>query len=113
MLLLVGVLALGLGDDPEDRASPLDGKPAPALAGRTLVGTRFDLADLRGSWVVVNFFSTTCGPCQVEHPELVEFSERHQGSGDRYVVSVVFNDTPARVGDFFADQRRRLAGDDR
>src|SRR5690348_15426724 len=52
------VLLLGFRSDDGDGSSPLDGKPAPALAGTTINGGRFDLADLRGSWVVVNFFAT-------------------------------------------------------
>jgi cytochrome c biogenesis protein CcmG/thiol:disulfide interchange protein DsbE len=104
LVLLVVALALGLGDDGGTASSPLDGKPAPVLAGQTLDGRRFDLADLRGSWVVVNFFSTNCVPCKLEHPELVTFAGRHAGAGDRYVVSVVFDDTPEEVAEFFARQ---------
>jgi hypothetical protein len=37
--------------------SPLIGKPAPALAGTTLNGAPFDLASLRGSPVLVNFWA--------------------------------------------------------
>ena len=66
--------------------SPLVGELAPPLAGEIdrpgrLGGTAFDLDRLRGQWVVVNFFATWCVPCVVEHPELVEFSERHADVG--------------------------------
>jgi cytochrome c biogenesis protein CcmG/thiol:disulfide interchange protein DsbE len=103
-VVLVGfllVLLLGFRSDSDDGSSPLDGKPAPSLAGTTISGGRFDLADRRGSWVVVNFFATWCGPCQIEHPELVRFSESHRDQGDRLVVSVVFNDPAPVVQDFF------------
>ena len=36
----------------------------------------FDLARRKGSWVVLNFFNSTCAPCKAEHPELVEFTEQ-------------------------------------
>lgn len=83
-------------------ASPLLGKPAPALTGRTITGETFDLRDQRGRWVLVNFFATWCPPCQKEHPELVSFARRHAATGDAAVVSVLFNDTEEAAREFFA-----------
>ena len=51
----------------------------------------------------MNFFSTTCVPCIVEHPELVEFSERHAAVGDAVVVSVAFDDSADNVREFFLE----------
>lgn len=95
----VGVLATG-GDDAGVR-STLIGFPAPAIAGETIDGETFDLSDRRGEYVVVNFFATWCVPCIREHPELVEFEERHRAEGDASVVSVVFDSRPAQVREFF------------
>lgn len=95
----VGVLAVG-GDDGGVR-SALIGLPAPGIAGETIDGDRFDLVDRRGEFVVVNFFATWCVPCIREHPELVEFEERHREEGDASVVSVVFDSRPEQVRDFF------------
>ncbi|MBM3685301.1 MAG: TlpA family protein disulfide reductase [Actinobacteria bacterium] len=88
-----GVLVIGLLGREDDTAamapSPLDGELAPALVGPTIDGSTYDLDRDRGAWVIVNFFATWCPPCVREHPELVEFAERH-GDGDRRVLSVVF-----------------------
>jgi cytochrome c biogenesis protein CcmG/thiol:disulfide interchange protein DsbE len=57
------------------------GKPAPAMLTTTLDGKPFDLSRRKGSWVVLNFFNTTCLPCKAEHPELVKFAEQQQSLG--------------------------------
>ena len=97
----IGVLATG-GDDGAVRAG-LVGRQAPGIAGGTIDGDEYDLTEHRGEFVVVNFFATWCVPCIREHPELVEFEERHRESGDASVVSVVFDSRPAQVRDFFAE----------
>ncbi len=56
-------------------------KPAPQIVGTTLDGKPFDLSRRKGSWVVLNFFNTTCLPCKAEHPELVKFSQQQQSLG--------------------------------
>jgi len=97
----IGVLATG-GDDGGVR-STLIGRPAPGIAGETIDGEAYDLADRRGEFVVVNFFATWCVPCIREHPELVEFERRHRETGDASVVSVVFDSRAEQVRDFFAE----------
>lgn len=102
-LFVYGVTSEG-NDDSPTAPSPLDGKLAPSIEGEALDGSRYILDGDRGSWVVVNFFATWCPPCVQEHPELVEFARRHEGSGQRRLVSVVFggaNETAA-VRRFFA-----------
>jgi thiol-disulfide isomerase/thioredoxin len=55
-------------------ATPAVAKPAiPQLKVETLKHGEFDLADHRGSWVVVNFWATWCAPCLKEIPDLGEF----------------------------------------
>jgi cytochrome c biogenesis protein CcmG, thiol:disulfide interchange protein DsbE len=76
------------------------GKPVPLVQGETLAGEQFDIDEHRGRWVVVNFFATWCTPCKVEHPELVRFSESRRD--DTTVVSVAFNDSDAKLREFFA-----------
>ena len=92
--LLVAVLATRDPSVQRVTRSPLLGKVAPSIAGTTLDGDRFDLADQRGRWVVVNFFATWCIPCLEEHPELVKFEEAHAATGDASIVSVLFDDEP-------------------
>jgi cytochrome c biogenesis protein CcmG/thiol:disulfide interchange protein DsbE len=97
----VAVLATREPATDRRRDSPLIGKVTPELAGTTLDGGSFDIDDQQGRWVVVNFFATWCVPCQVEHPELVDFDAEHGRTGDAVLVSVLFDDEPTDARDYF------------
>ena len=107
--IVVGVLFAVLAGskaqvNTETAASPLIGKAAPSIVDRTIDGEQFDLARMRGSWVVLNFFQTTCRPCVAEHPELVEFARQQAALPDgAKLISIVWNDNDAAVRKFFAD----------
>lgn len=106
LVLVVFVAVLATSEPATERRSksPLIGKVAPALEGETLDGGNFDIDDHRGEWVVVNFFATWCQPCVEEHPELVAFDQAHRAAGDATVVSVVYNERPEVVAEFFAER---------
>lgn len=82
--------------------TPLLGKPAPALQGPTVQGGQFDLASLRGKWVVLNFFASWCPPCQQEQPDLVAFAYQHRHSDDVALVGVVFDDAATNARNFMS-----------
>jgi cytochrome c biogenesis protein CcmG/thiol:disulfide interchange protein DsbE len=104
LAVFVGVLATRKPAQDRIANSPLVGQVAPPVRGTSLTsGQHFDLDELRGEWVVVNFFATWCVPCRVEHPELLSFSRRHAQAGDAAVVSVVFDDDVNEVRQYFKD----------
>ncbi|MEO0597629.1 MAG: TlpA disulfide reductase family protein, partial [Chloroflexota bacterium] len=59
--------------------TPADDADAPVYAWDftldSLQGETYTLSDLRGQWVVINFWATWCIPCRDEMPELQAISE--------------------------------------
>jgi cytochrome c biogenesis protein CcmG/thiol:disulfide interchange protein DsbE len=110
LAVVVAVLVIILATRPNNsggdkaRNSPLVGKLAPALDSQDLNGRPVRLSDYRGRFVVLNFFASWCVPCKVEHPELVQFSEREGAKGDTgaALVSVAYQDEPDVARDFFS-----------
>ena len=113
-MLIVAVVVAGLiyvlaGADatPNETAdSPLINGAAPDAVGTLDSGGRFDLSRRKGSWVVLNFFQSSCVPCVQEHPELVEFNERQQAMVDdgAELYTVVYDDDRPSVERFFAEE---------
>ncbi len=88
------VLANGKAEKPDVTSSFLIGRPAPAVASTTLGGESFDLSRRKGSWVVLNFFQSTCLPCKAEHPELVSFAAQQASIADGAELYTVIKDDP-------------------
>jgi len=57
------------------------GLPAPSLRVTKVGGGTFDLAELRGKPVWVNFMQTTCPPCIDEFPLMNGFAVRYASTG--------------------------------
>ena len=65
----------------------------------TLDGRELRLSDLRGSIVMIDFWSSWCPPCRAEAPVLVEAYERWSKLGVEFVGISIW-DTESEVQDF-------------
>lgn len=55
------------------------GKPAPDFKLATPEGDSLSLSDLRGKYVLVDFWASWCAPCRQENPKMVKMYERFKG----------------------------------
>jgi thiol-disulfide isomerase/thioredoxin len=107
----VGFLAIGLygiTQQSDSAATPteqsliptFEAKDAPPVVGTTLDGEPFDLADYRGTPVVLNFWASWCGPCRRELPALAAFAKAHP---EIQVLGVDYQDDVAAARTFAAE----------
>ena len=57
------------------------GQPAPSFSLTTYDKRKITLADLQGKVVVINWWTTWCGPCKAEMPMMSAFHRRHKAEG--------------------------------
>jgi len=92
LVAFLWVLVTAEPNTADDADSPLLGQPAPSVVTTTLNDEEFVLSNRKGSWVVFNFFNSTCVPCVAEHPELVAFNERESLAANPAETYTVIND---------------------
>lgn len=100
--ILVPTLALlyfGLGRDPRALPSALVSRPAPNFDLTTIDGKKISLADAKGKPVVLNFWSTWCGPCAAEYQLLRQAGNIYTPQGVLF-YSVLYEDTVENVRQF-------------
>jgi len=100
LIVLVAAVAIAAGAalGYVRRAAP------PEAAFVALSGGNFDLRDLRGRVVVVNFWATSCAPCLEEMPKLTSTWREYAPRGFEIVAVAMRDDAPNAVADYARKQ---------
>ena len=88
MLLFTIFLMLGSCSS----ADSAEAEPKPLVSGifHDLEGQTINLAELRGKWVIVNYWASWCKPCWMEIPELNKFHKTYKNK-NVVIVGVSFD----------------------
>ena len=91
ILPMLVLFARSFGNDPHAVPSVLEHTPAPAFHLVDLDGKTWSSEQLKGKPVVLNFWSTWCGPCKQEHQVLQQGAANHP---EVQFLGVVYADEP-------------------
>jgi peroxiredoxin len=76
------------------------GTIAPDFTTRDLNGEPLSLPDLRGKYVLLNFWSTTCGPCIAEIPDLQKTYQAFKDDDRVVMISLALDSSERKVKAF-------------
>ncbi len=90
-------------------------KLAPDFTLTDANGNSVKLSDYRGKVVLLNFWATWCGPCQVEIPWFMEFEQEYKSKGFEVVGVAMDDDGWKMIKPYVAEHKvnyRVLLGND-
>lgn len=85
IVLIVGflsvMLVLGVQLFRQNQVQPVPGTIAPDFTITSYEGETYNLSDLRGTIVILNFWANWCAPCHAEADDLQDIYEEYQDDG--------------------------------
>lgn len=78
-------------------------KPLPSFELSDLTGKIWRLKELQGKVLLINFWATWCGPCQVELPRFQNLYQMTKNRDDILVLSFNMDEDPGVVGPFLKE----------
>lgn len=79
------------------------GQNAPAFKSEALEGEILSLAELKGKFVLIEFWGTWCGPCYPEIPHLKKLWDLY-GENDLVIIGVALDENEAKVKNVINEQ---------
>jgi thiol-disulfide isomerase/thioredoxin len=101
---MLGALSLQCSA-PRDPDGQLVGQPAPAFELRDLEGHRVSLDQLRGKIIMLDFWATWCGPCQISMPIMDRLQKEF--SGDVVLLAIDVMEPEETVREYVSRQNVR------
>lgn len=86
LILIIGVFVYTGIRFVHQKAAVQVGEQAPLFELESISGERVNLAKYKGQPVVLNFFTTWCGPCIDELPELEKYQKKYGGQVPLLVI---------------------------
>ncbi|MEL6390534.1 MAG: TlpA disulfide reductase family protein, partial [Bacteroidota bacterium] len=86
------------------------GESAPVISGTLIDGSEFSLEDLRGSYVLLDFWGSWCGPCRREFPMLKSLYADYHGKAFKnadnfHIVSIALEKSDAQTKKIISSQQ--------
>lgn len=104
-VVLLSALALSYSQDDASTLTKV-GDKAPLFTCRTIDGRTIDIGKLQGKIILVNFFATWCGPCNLELPVLQKnVWEKYKSRTDFELVILGREHSEAEVKKFVTDKK--------
>ena len=92
-VVFLSLFLLGMAASP-----PLVGGPAPTFKLEAVDGQILNLSDLKGQFVILNFWATWCVPCVKEMPE---FQKAHQSLNQKVkIIGINLAESKEQVNDY-------------
>jgi cytochrome c biogenesis protein CcmG/thiol:disulfide interchange protein DsbE len=82
-----------------------DRKDAPEFALKDMNGKTVRLSDFKGKALVVDFWATWCGPCQIEIPWFMDFERKYKDQGFA-VIGIAMDDEGWQAVKPFAEKMK-------
>lgn len=74
-LILIGLIGMYLLRSYRSQPSMVNGELAPKFSAQLMDGANFELDELRGNYVLLDFWGSWCAPCRRQNPGLVRLYE--------------------------------------